>query len=54
VLAATIIRAMSSSETSVNYCQTARRSIPEDSHLQISRVFEKRVLGEYFDLRQRK
>jgi hypothetical protein len=37
MLAATIIRAMmkaaSTSETSVNFYQTARRNIPEDSHL---------------------
>jgi hypothetical protein len=40
VLTASIIRAMvmeaiSTSETSVNFYQTTRRSVPEDSHLYI-------------------
>jgi hypothetical protein len=40
VLAASIIRVMimgaaSTSETSVNFYQTTRRNIPEDSHLQL-------------------
>jgi hypothetical protein len=33
VLAASIIRAMPASETSVNFYQTAQRYYPEDSHL---------------------
>jgi hypothetical protein len=37
VLAASIIRAMSTSETSVNLYQTTRRNIPEDSHLHTRR-----------------
>jgi hypothetical protein len=48
VLAASIIRAMealmmgaaSTSETSVNFCQTTRRYNPEDSHLVITLIFE--------------
>jgi hypothetical protein len=28
----------STSETSVNFCQTTRRNIPEDSHLRIFKV----------------
>jgi hypothetical protein len=32
-LIALIIEAVSASETSVNFYQTARRNIPEDSHL---------------------
>jgi hypothetical protein len=37
VLTASIIRAISISETSVNFYQTTRRSNPEDSHLHIHR-----------------
>jgi hypothetical protein len=32
-----MIEAVSSSETSVNICQTTRRNIPEDCHLHIRR-----------------
>jgi hypothetical protein len=32
---ALMMEAVSTSETSVNLCETARRSIPEDSHLQV-------------------
>jgi hypothetical protein len=37
VLAASIIRAMSTSETSVNFYQTTRRNNPEDSHFRTLR-----------------
>jgi hypothetical protein len=37
VLTASIMRAISTSEMSVNFYQTARRNIPEDSHLHTHR-----------------
>jgi hypothetical protein len=37
ILIALIMEAVSSSETSVNFCHTARRNIPEDSHLHTRR-----------------
>jgi hypothetical protein len=34
-----IVQAMSTSETSVNICETTRRNIPEDGHFFIYRRF---------------
>jgi hypothetical protein len=35
-----IVKAMSTSETSVNICETTRRNIPEDGHVLFIEVFD--------------
>jgi hypothetical protein len=37
-LPASVIRVVSTSETSVNFYQTTRRNIPGDSHIQLAAV----------------
>jgi hypothetical protein len=35
---------VSTSETLVNFCETTRRSIPEDSYLQVHKIFQSNII----------
>jgi hypothetical protein len=47
-ISALMMEAASTSETSINFYQTTRRNIPEDSHLQTSQPFEVRLASKQY------
>jgi hypothetical protein len=48
-----MMEAVSTSETSVNFYQTTRRNIPEDSYLQDKQFPKRRRLYKYIDAADR-